>query len=420
MDRISAHGARELLEQAHSAIAAGNVNIVSVLAIRQRSGERWSRKRQQVEDFLLRAFARAASPHDTMVPLNEVEFLAFQPEASKAAALTLSANVLKETLTFFLGAAAQADVAVFRVTGFSGEEISVERIDPATLAAAEAEPAPEAPSAVGAGAPPAAPIRTDALKREVRLVAENRPPLVLSLGIEPTWNVAARVVTSFLVRARIAAEDGAAAADAAPSQAGEAALKTLAYANELLTSGPEALQVGLHVPLSLEALAHSGSRYRLLHALRALDAALRRRLILEIVDLPGGFPQSRLTELASVLAPYGRAVLARAPSETANLFPWRRCGLGGISLDCGDLKPSDRNAQARLERFAAAAAAAAPACVAYSLASRSLLMAAWAAGFTHLGGAAVDAEVSTPSAQRFDPVRFYVRSAARRSRRSAA
>jgi hypothetical protein len=34
-------------------------------------------------------------------------------------------------------------------------------------------------------------------------------------------------------------------------------------------------------------------------------------------------------------------------------------------------------------------------------------MAAWSAGFTHLGGAAVEAAAPTPAARRLDPAQFY-------------
>jgi hypothetical protein len=177
--------------------------------------------------------------------------------------------------------------------------------------------------------------------------------------------------------------------------------------------------VGLHLPLALPALAHSPSRYRLLYALKALDPAIRRRLILEVTHLPAGFPQGRMSELAAVLSPYGRAVLARAPSETVDLAPWRRCGLSGVALDCSHLDPADRQAHLRLGRFASAAAEVGPACVGYALRSRSLLVSAWAAGFTHLGGAAVEAEVRTPAAQRLEPAHLYP-GAPRGRRRSVA
>ncbi|HEY3695735.1 hypothetical protein [Phenylobacterium sp.] len=416
MDRVTTNSARGLLEQAGLAVAAGSVNVISVLAIRQRSGDRWPRKREQVEDFVSRAFARAASPHDMVAALNDVEFLTVQPEASKAAALALSANVLKETLNFFLGAAAREDLKLFFVTGLDGEELAVEAVDAATLSSA-AEPAAAAPSRPAAAAP-ATLIGTEALRRRVRLVSMSGPHCEIDLGIEPTWNIGARVVTSFLVRAAIRLDGEDAPAPDAPTVAGEAAMQALAYAADLLSNGPEGLHVGLHTPLSIGAMGHSASRYRLLHALQSLDPAIRRLLLIEIIDLPAGFPQSRMTEVVAALAPYGRAVLARAPSETADLASWRRCGLGGVTLDCSHLDPADRKARVRLGRFAAAAAEVAPACVGYSLASRSLLISAWAAGFTHLGGAAVEAEVRTPAAQRLEPSQLYP-DPVRRSRSAA-
>lgn len=412
MERLSSASLSEVLDKVAPSIAGGCVNVISVEAIRERSGDRWSRKREQVDVFVERAFTRLASPGSLIVALNDAEFVTIQPDATRWAALNLSAGVLKETLNFFVGAVARADMRLFRVTDFVGGELAVEPVDAARFMAGE-DVEPEAPDMVKRGpeAPPSAQLPARA-RRVTRMVAGPGVELEITVTAEPTWNVGARVVASFLMRTSTALDPPNESRrpgrrrELSPVLAGEVALHALTYAADLIRD--EGVQVALHVPLSVNALSYSTSRYRLLHALRDMDPAIRRLIILEVTELSEGVPQSRLAEMVSMLAPYSRAVLARAPSETADLRGWRRCGLSGITLDCAHLSASDRNAQFRLSAFAKAAAEVAPACVGYALESRSLLLAAWAAGFTHLGGPAVSAEVTMPQgAVRLDPTDLY-------------
>jgi hypothetical protein len=91
-------------------------------------------------------------------------------------------------------------------------------------------------------------------------------------------------------------------------------------------------------------------------------------------------------------------VLARAPSEDHDVRAWRGCGLSGVTLDCRDFDASDRKGLKRLAIFAQRAAEASVACVGYGLPATNLMLAAWAAGFTHLGGPALSEEVAEPKA----------------------
>ena len=411
MDRLVSGSVRDILEQVQPAIAAGSVNILSVEAIRDASGERWARKREQVEDFVERRFAQVSQPGDIIVVLNDTEFITVQPSAPRVAALSRSAKVLKDTLAFFLGNPAREDLRLFQVMEFVNgtfalEPASAAMVDQIFEEEAASLPGLSAETAAGWEIGPAPP--SDDLQwrvaRRVRLVSPPDLDLDLAISTEPTWNVGARVVASFLLApALFVAATGlpprrALTAELSPNMAGEAALATLAYAVELITA--QRAVVALHAPVALGALTYSASRFRILKALREIPATVRRLLIAEITDVPEGLPQSRFAEVVSMLAPHCRAVLARAPSETTDVRSWRRVGLSGATVDCGHLDASDRQAHARLARFAARAAESRLSSVAYNLTSRSLIMAAWASGFTHLSGPLLSAEVGAPEGVR--------------------
>nr|MEA2799577.1 hypothetical protein [Phenylobacterium sp.] len=405
MERVTSSALRDVLEKVGPAIAAGGANVISVEAIRDRSSDRWLRKREQVTAFVERAFSRLSQPGDFIVTLNDSEFLAVQPSVSRTTALGISANILKETLAFFLGAAAREDLRLFQVMSFTNGELNVKPLDAGhILDGGDAEPWTGSGGSEDsvAARDSLAPVSEDLDWVETRRMRLTSPPnLELDLAItpEPTWNVGARVVASFLLRPSMWLTEGAlperavTCGELTPTLASEVAIGGLNFAADLIKSG---VQVALHAPLPWNAITYSTTRYRLLHALRDMPPQVRRFLILEITDLSAGLPQSRLTEQVSMLAPYCRAVLARAPSDAHDVRAWRGCGLSGVTLDCQSFDASDRKGLQRLAIFAQRAAEASVACVGYGLPATNLMLAAWAAGFTHLGGPALSEEVTEP------------------------
>lgn len=419
MDRLASASLRDVLEKVQPALAAGSVNVISVDAIRQRSGERWPKKREQVEAFVERAFARLSQPGDLLVALNEAEFVTVQPSASRAIALSVSANILKEALAFFLGKAAREDLHIFQVVSFVDGALGLQPVLGAVLDQAfEGQLAARAPErvqgSVGGRATSISPSENlhPALARRVRLISPPDLDLDLAITPEPIWNVGAKVIASFLLRPSISLSAVGMPSrvvrdrELSPNMAGEAAIATIIYAAELI--GERGVQVALHAPVALKAISFSASRFQILNALHALPDRVRRFLILEIVAIPEGLPQSRLIEVAGMLSPHCRAVLARAPSELTDVRSWRGCGVSGVTVDCGHLDPADKGVQSRLSAFGRRAADATLSCVAYGLPTRSLMVAAWASGFTHLGGHLLSAGVGAPEAVlRFRPADLY-------------
>jgi hypothetical protein len=411
MERFTSAALREVLEKVAPAIAAGGASVISVEAIRDRSSDRWPRKREQVAAFVERAFGRLSQPGDFVVALNDAEFLTVQPSVTRTTALSISANILKETLAFFLGAAARDDLRLFQVTAFTNGELTVQPVDAGLILDGEdaglvperagGEPGAEAAASKAALAP-----FLDDLAwvgpLKVRLTSPPNIELDLAITPEPTWNVGARVVASYLLRPSMWITEGnqpereTSYGELSPALAAEVGVSGINYAADLIAK--DGVQVALHVPLPFNAMTYSTSRYRLLEALRVISPQVRRFLILEVTELTEGLPQGRLTEVVSMLSSYCRAVLARAPSETADVRAWRGCGLSGVTLDCQHLDAADRSAQHRLAVFARRAAETSLACVGYGLPATSLMLAAWASGFTHLGGPALSEEVAAPRA----------------------
>ncbi|MBS0334039.1 MAG: hypothetical protein JSS35_14825, partial [Proteobacteria bacterium] len=327
-----------------------------------------------------------------------------------------SANLLRETLTFFLGQAAPEDLKIFAVQGFEGEELKVEPVDLRGAArheqvaaeGAQSDLADRGAATVLNEAAPASAISWLQRCLDRRLTAIG--PIEVQMVEEPIWNVRARAITSIFLRTELRRIDEPMlipAAEAPPLASADATLSAL----DLVLSADAAgrpRRMGFHVPLPANALVFSQTRYRLLRALQDLDPNVRRRVILEIVGVEDGFPLGRLRELTGMIAPYGRAVLLRAASERTNPRHWRNCGASAVTLGCWGLEVAERSMMQRLAAFAEGAAKSGMASIAYGIESRALMLAAWGAGFTHVAGSALCIDRPPPRFPiRIGPEEFY-------------
>lgn len=376
----------------------GQTTLISLEAIPARIGARWNRKQEQVEAFVERVFDRISKPGDLIVTISDTDFVIVQPGVSRLAALNTSALILKEALTFFLGRISGSDLRVAVVTGIADGKISTEEVDATHLGSeATSSPPDESP-------------RLFPTSFQPEILAVPRIPaqtLVSSTGrleamflAEAIWHISPQVVTSFAIEplAFTPNEYGALTPCCStclpPSLGAELTLGVIEFAKALFARGLAAGErFALHIPLPLNVLTVSQSRYPILKALREIDPAARALLILELTDLPSGLPQSRMVETVSMVKGLGRAVLARVATLDIDLGPWRRCGLNGVALDGYELQRSDTTVAKRLADFVQQAHLVAEAVVCHRLSSRSLILAAWAAGFTHVSGSALTEEV---------------------------
>ena len=389
--------------------------MISLEAVRARSGDRWPRKREQVEAFVERAFVRIGGPGVLVAALNDVEFLSIQPEVRGLKALGQSAAVLKETLSFFLGRIDREDVRIFQVIDHAAGELTVEAVDSARWLGNNDEAS--APELTGSTRDPdiwpasgAAPLLREIERgpaRTPRLVLQGKPELAVSYTVEPIWNIGQQVVASYLMQPTVYLTSSSRIAE--PSRFAAEQLVSVGVdqaAARIIEGAARGLKFALHLPIPFLGVASASARYRAQRHLADLPPEVRRLLVLDLTGIAEGLPHGRMAETVAALAPVCRAVLARAPSPTARLSQWRNSHLAGVSLDCSALDPDDPHSMARMTGFTTAAAQVSKTVIGYGLASRSLTLAAWAAGFTHVTGAAVQPDAPL-CALRWDAADLY-------------
>ena len=399
---------------ADEAAQRGQVQLVSVSAIRDAVGERWPRHQPLVDDFLMRAFGRNASEDDLAVRVNDTDFLLIQPGRTSMGALSRSAVVLRETLTYFLGAAEAENIHISLVDRIGDEGLEATRLTGDQLASAAAERAGDLSDSRDGSAPwerfgVARPPR-----KSVTVKRAGQRDIQAVFFLDPVWHVAREAVVSFVVGtvAVQSADGGVEPVDIpglTPGASAALIIQRLIFLGELLGGAGQA-QPGfvVHVPISLNALSYSGSRTAVLGELRRLAGDGRRdRLVIELNHVPEGLPDSRLSEAIAQLRPYGRGVLVRAPSLATQVGAWSRSGAVGVIHDVRFAGP-EKAMMAALPGAVERARQIGLSVSLYGIQSGSIALAAWSAGVSHLSGDHITTRLgSDPVAKRFTMMDLY-------------
>lgn len=402
---------------AGEAALRGQVQLVSVAAIRETVGDRWARHQPLVEDFVVRAFARHATDDDLVVRVNDTDFLLIQPSRSPMGALSRSSVLLRETLTFFLGAAEAENINISVVDRIGDEGLEATRVTGDQLADAAKERMGDLVQSRDGSAPWE---RFGVARPPRKMVAIKRPgqgEIQAIFFLDPVWHVTREAVVSFVVRTvavqRVQGGDvePVEIPFLTPGASAALTIQRLMFLGELLGEidrpGP---QIVFHVPISLNCLSYSGARTAVLGELRRLvEGERRERLIIELAHVPEGLPESRLSEAIAQVRAYARGVLVRAPSFSADVSSWPRCGAVGVihKVQTAEVQ-SEKAMLAALPGAAERAQQIGLSVGLYGVRSGSVALAAWSAGVSHLSGDHITERLgSDPVAQRFSVLDLY-------------
>ena len=400
----------DLLRHAGASGAAerGQVHILSVAAIREAVGERWARHEPLVEDFVIRSFRRSARDDDFIVRVNEADFILIQPSRQPMAALNRASQLMREALSFFLGAVKTEHIHISVVDRLDGEAVEATLVGEGDLARASLE-RPVDLSKSEDGSPPWEKFGVSRPPRKVvSLRLSDGTDLQAVFYLDPVWNIASGAVVSFVCRtvAIQAGPEGLSPVEPGsmtPRSYAALAAKRMQFVRELADDTAETPPtIAVHLPLSFNCLSHSGSRMNILSDLKKLAAAdWKSRLFVELTDVPVALPQIRLAEIIAQVKPFVRGVLVRVPPGSVDVVRWDRCGAIGMiaTVDGGK---TEREQIAQFERFASDAARIGVVASLYGVRTRSITLAAWAAGVRLLSGDYVAEKFGdTLTAQRF-------------------
>jgi hypothetical protein len=390
-----------------AAIAGGNLIIITVEAIKERAPSRWHLKQDTVWEFTERQFQKDFPKTDVIRRLNDTDYLVAQANASGHAAQHRATNLLRTVVTFFLGSSSPAQLKVLTVKSmadgaYETEALTIEQIE--ALSGPAPEPAPvEVSPRLEQAHPPT----------QFKVSVEADRHLEVLVLIEPIWNISKQAIASYYIRPNIfEVRNGQyeSISETALSIRDMLEVDLIILRNSARVI-VEALAAGytfaLHIPISFRSLRSTSCRATLSRYLPTI-AILRKYIIFCIVGVPDGAPRGLLAEAASAFKQYANGVVMLASTMNEEPKRWLGLGLSAVAVDLIGEDQSGPEFMARLQNFGAACDGVAAGVIAHAVSKRPTLLAACAAGFTHVSGSVISDKVpETRSAVRFPTVALY-------------
>jgi len=150
----------------------------------------------------------------------------------------------------------------------------------------------------------------------------------------PVWDAKREVVTMYRLALRQQPDD-AVEPGKVPSvrDAIDTFLRVLRQAAATLKESLEAEERFLLVlPMKFEVLGSATGRTEAATALRNMAEEIRPYLVVHVVDVPPGVPQSRMSDVLSGIKPFCKAVLADAPLGMQSFAHYQNAGLNALGL----------------------------------------------------------------------------------------
>jgi hypothetical protein len=383
--RISAADASALLERLGGSdrLERGAVFVLSVESIRDLSGERWARKRDDVWGYLGRKLNEYLSYQDAHQRINDTDVLVAMTTEDGVAAQAVGMRVLEDVLEFFLGAADHKDIRIKAVSRIDGEELVCAELDPAVIATAremeaahpyQRQVSPEAEKARN----PVSFVAHNGQRLEVSFELEHvvnlRHGVTAVLRVEPTVSFVATGETIPARRFHKLSDEDMVAIDRA----------SLAF-GALFVPTDARTQPPVIVPCSFRTMGARKGRDLLLNVEGLTPARVRQGAMLEFVDIDRGTPNGRVVEVVSLVGRLTRGVLARLQPASNALEPISGARFNGLTVDFADLGLPDSRLAPFMRTMTHQIRGKAPALIAQGLAERMHYEMADDAGFTHAG-----------------------------------
>jgi hypothetical protein len=364
-----------------SAMQAGRVSILGLDKVKARFGTQWQRLAGRAARIARNTIERHLGPGDIFTEFLEtnyvIVFANLDEPAARVKCLLIADEVMKALLGEDGGDLITVDVDVLGLDrfGFAGKSAAEAPVD-------NLEFETEAP-------PP--PARRDIMDR-------------VRFTFRPMWDKTHDVLSTYLcvpvvslsgtdherdVELEIGHEPEAIARIDQALQAH--VLRELAR----IEQDGDKLLITLCVHYETLAVSAQRRRFQQAHA-DGLSPQGARLLVIEIVGVPEGVPQSRVVQLVSPLKPMCRAMVARLKIEATDFNALRGTGVSAVGCSLSGVTLSELTIMQHMNRFNREAEKASLASYIYGVRSVSLAAAAIGAGFRYLAGTGVAKLVERP------------------------
>lgn len=385
VSKITAVDAAAVLERLTGSdrVERGAVFTISVEAIRERSGDRWPKKRDDVWGYLGRKLNEYLSYQDVHHRIGETEVLVAMTTEDGIAAQAVGMKVLEDVLEFFLGSVDPMDIRIRAVSKIEGTELTVADVDPAKMAVARDTQ----------GSAPYRKQVSPERERErnpVSFVASNGQRLQVDFALEHIVSLSHKVTAVLRVEPTVTFS---ATGEVIPTRkfgrlSDEDMLAidraTLNF-GALFTPSDARSQPPLILPASFRTMGGRKGREALVNIQGITPQRVRQGVMIEFIDIDRGTPTGRMVEVVSLIGGLTRGVLARLQPSRDALDPVQGARFNGLTLDISEVPLPVSKAEDFMRLMAHQMRGKAPALIAQGLPGFSYMDMADNAGFTHAG-----------------------------------
>lgn len=455
----------------HGEVLAGNLNLIGLDDIREQLGSKWLRLEDHVHSLTNRIIKRHLAKADIHMRYGELEYLIVFADLGQEAAQVKCAMISEELHAHLLGAEDLKHMRVRSVIGVVDDRLVIEEVSlEATLHKLAGkitkggvttifDPPSSRGSSAGAAArrhssersraavkPPttsrdaAAPEKAEPAQVCVSDDEVDVGPLIfvdkdvgakpredavgdtsrgwsetIDFIYRPIWDVRHSVISTFMcapcrftalgyvhggnVLPISASDDDIAQLDSWTLQ------KTVADMGELFQNRFQFLVI---VPVHYTTVTSRATRKAHMRICGEIPEGMRKFLNFQIMNVPEGVPSTRLTEIASALQPFARALILMSGFQRRDFSLLRPSGIGAISLDISKERRSESEILADMNGFAKRAEEHGLICYVHGVRSSSLSIGAIAAGFHYIDGDRVKGVTEFPEHMfRYDWAQFY-------------
>ena len=315
---------------ARLAKGSGSTNIISLNSIKAAAGVRWEKMREGIASRLEAILRLRLGPSDFFVPIDQSSYLVVMPLATPEEGQICCLRISYELHTSLLGSCGieQLDIARAEAVGDDVLELRpFSRVELAELAEkADLFRAPPGGGGLGSSI-------SDLLE------PQTSPTFALPVDFEieflPVWDAEFEVIRAYrCIQKHSVLDSILMSRQAAASELVQVTLAMLARTSAVLKSHlAHKGRFMVNLPISYAALTSPVARLEFTDACRNLPFNLRPYLLFKIEDMPVGVPHSRLVDLVATIAPYCRAVIAKAPRQEASLDIYRGTGLKALGME---------------------------------------------------------------------------------------
>jgi hypothetical protein len=375
-----------------NALQAGRVSVIGLDKVKERLGKNWSRLAERASRIARNTVERYLLPGDIFTVVQETNYVIVFAQLDSECARMKCTLMADEIMKALLGEDGANLITV---------DLSLAELDARDEAGAGAW----LTRLLGGAAKPADPdAEADKAKQVPGAAIARRDPLDgVRYIFRPMWDTTHDVLSLFNCIAALPSSDetGYSEVDLSIADAEDVARLDDAVQGCVLTELARIAREGgkllLGLPVHFETLAAAARRRRYLDVLaRALTLQQAKQLVIEILDVPDGVPQSRMMEFTTPMKPLCRGLVARARTEAADLAALRGSGIvaAGCKLPAGSVP--EMMLMQQMNRFNRAAEKAGMPTYARGLRTLSLAAAAVGAGFRYIDGEGVAKLVEHP------------------------